>query len=82
MVLVIRGLNDDLLDLKLLPYLLGFRVGMTANGVTANGALCGGVKLFLQRGRSRDLGVAGRIDEKEIVIVDVRPLPRSKTHVA
>jgi hypothetical protein len=28
MVFVVRGLNEDLLDLNLLPYLLGFRVGM------------------------------------------------------
>jgi len=40
MVLVFCGLNDDLLDLKLLPYLLGFRVGILTSDVAVHGVFC------------------------------------------
>ena len=57
MVFVFRGSNDDLLDLKLLPYLLGFRVGMTTDSVTSNGAFCVRAKLLPQSGQSGDLAI-------------------------
>ena len=40
MVFVVRGLNDDLLDLKLLPYLLGFRVGILTSDVAVQSVFC------------------------------------------
>ena len=49
MVFVFRGLNDDLLDLKLLPYLLGFRVGILTSGVAVHGVFCARVVVSLER---------------------------------
>ena len=49
MVLVFCGLNDDLLDLKLLPYLLGFRVGILTNYVAVHSVFCVRMVVFLER---------------------------------
>ena len=49
MVFVFRGLNDDLLDLKLLPYLLGFRVGILMCSVAVQGVFCARVAVSLER---------------------------------
>ena len=49
MVLVFCGLNDDLLDLKLLPYLLGFRVGILTCDVAVHSGFCVRVVVSLER---------------------------------
>jgi hypothetical protein len=49
MVLVFRGLNDDLLDLKLLPYLLGFRVGILTSYMAVHSVFCVEVVVSLER---------------------------------
>jgi hypothetical protein len=49
MVFVFRGLNDDLLDLKLLPYLLGFRVGILTSDVAVHSVFCARVVVSLER---------------------------------
>ena len=49
MVFVVRGLNDDLLDLKLLPYLLGFRVGILTSDVAVHIVFCARVVVSLER---------------------------------
>lgn len=49
MVFVFRGLNDDLLDLKLLPYLLGFRVGILTSGVAVHSVFCARAVVSLER---------------------------------
>jgi hypothetical protein len=67
MVFVFRGLNDDLLDLKLLPYLLGFRVGMMTNDMAANGVALREGKAVPSERPLEGSGYAmwGRIGEKE-----------------
>src|SRR2546423_12087012 len=72
MVFVFRVINDDLLDLKLLPYLLGFRVGIAAKGVAAHSVLWSRAKLLLSQQPVQDL--AGDHNIKKL-----RPSRRSKT---
>jgi hypothetical protein len=49
MVLVFCGLNDDLLDLKLLPYFLGLRVGILKSDVAVHSVFCVKVVVSLER---------------------------------
>ena len=74
MVFVFRVINDDLLDLKLLPYLLGFRVGIAAKGVAAHSVLWSRAKLLLSQQPVQDLSAAVRdeVDRQDRAHVGLR----------